>query len=131
MSIKKRNIIIAAVVLILSFLTASVIMSINKYTDTHTWATIRITGEINSDTADSFDEEHEYLKGDNITIGNNILVITDISTDGTVKFSVKQGHLYNESGKTVDSDTIIKKTKSNYKLDNGYVSLTVTDNRYQ
>ena len=127
----KRIIIILAAVFIVAFLIFSVIKSINKYVDTHTWATIRITGELNSDTADSFDEEHEYLKGDAITIGNVILDITDISTNGTVDFSVKQGHLYNEAGKTIDSDNIIKKTKSNYKLDNGYVSLTVTDNRYQ
>ena len=135
MSIKsKRNkifIIILAVIFILSFLAISVIMSIKKYHDTHTWATIRITGEINSDTADSFDDKHEYSIGDTITIGNVILDITDISTNGNVEFSVKQGHLYNEERKTIESDNILKNTKSNYKLDNEYVSLTVTDNRFQ
>lgn len=106
-------------------------MSINKYVDTHTWATIRITGEIKSDTSDSFVYEHEHLKGDTITIGSAILLITDISTDGTVEFSVKQGYLYNEAGKSIYSDTIVKNTKSNYKLNDGYVSLTVISNRYQ
>ena len=59
------------------------------------------------------------------------LYITDISTNGTVTFSVQQGYLYNEAGKNIDEDTIFKGSKSNYKLNNGVVSLTVTDNRCQ
>lgn len=132
MGIKKRNkIIIIAVVFLLALITASVIRSVHKYVDTHTWATIRMTAEINSDTPDSILYEHEYLKGDNIVIGNVTLAITKISTDGTVTFSVQQGELYNEAGKSIDADTIFKNAQSNYKLNDGVMSLTVTSNRYQ
>lgn len=132
MSAKNKIIIsIVVVVFILAFLVFSTIRSINKYVDTHTWATVHVTGESNSIASDSFDYEYEYLKGDIIDIGNVKLYITDISTNGTVTFSVQQGYLYNEAGKTIDEDTIFKASKSNYKLNNGIVSLTVTDNRYQ
>lgn len=95
---------IIAAVLVLALLMTLFIVSINHYFDTHTWATICISGEINSDTFDSFAEEHEYLKGDNIEFGNVILVITDI---------------------------IVKGVKANYKLNDGTVYLIVNSNRYQ
>ena len=131
---KKRKrfiIIIITAVLISAFLTALVIISIKKYSDTHTWATIRIAGSTDPASSGSFDYLNEYLKGDSIVVGDVILEITDISIDGTVAFSVRQGDLYNGSGKTIEADTVIKDVKSNYKLDNGAFSLTVTDNRYQ
>ena len=128
---KRFKIIIIILAVILTFLIVSAIKSVNKYIDTHTWATISITGTINSDTSGSFNYEHEYLKGDIIKIGNVILNITDISHDGTVSFSVQQGELYNEEGETIDADTIFKDAKSNYKLHNGFLSLNVTSNRYQ
>ena len=51
---KKFKIIIIILTVILTFLIVSVIKSVNKYIDTHTWATISITGTINSDTSGSF-----------------------------------------------------------------------------
>ena len=122
---------IVAVVFILAFLAVSAIRSINKYVDTHTWATIHVTGESSSIASGSFDHKHEYLKGDIIDIGNVKLYITDISTNGTVTFSVQQGYLYTEAGQPIVEATIFKGSKSNYKLKDGVVSLTVTDNRCQ
>lgn len=130
----KRNKIIIAILVaffILSALTVFSIMSINKYIDTHTWATICVKGTIDQDNTDSFNFEREYLKGDAIAFGNVILDITDISHDGTVTFSVRQGDLYNETGKNIDGDTISKDAGSDYLINNGSVSLTVTNNRYE
>lgn len=123
---RKRFLIIGVATLILAFLAISVVRSINKYIDTHTWATIHVFCKSSSDVTETFDYEHEYLKGDTITLGNVKLDITDITTDGTVTFSVYQGELYDENGEVIDADTIYKDTKSNYKLNNGVVSLTVT-----
>ncbi len=128
---RKRFIIIGVAALILVLLAISVVRSINKYIDTHTWATIHVLCQSNSDDTETLDYEHEYLKGDIITFDNVKLDITDITTDGTVTFSVYQGELYDEKGEVIDTDTIFKDSKSNYKLINGSVSLTVTDNRYQ
>lgn len=129
---KKKIIIIFVTVLVLALSAVAVaVAEINKYIDTHTWATVSISGEINSDTADAFSEQREYLKGDRISFSNVILDITDITHNGEVTFSVEQGNLYNEMGEAIGKDTLTKGEKSNYKLDNGTVSLTVTDNRYQ
>lgn len=130
---KKKKIIISVIVVLVSILTTVIfaVVEMNIYIDTHTWATVSISGEIHSDTADAFSEQYEYLKGDTISFGNVILDITDITHDGEVTFSVKQGNLYNDSGEAVSKDMLIKGVKSEYKLENGTVYLTVTANRYQ
>lgn len=130
---KKKKIIISVIVVLLSILTTViyVVVEMNVYIDTHTWATVSISGEIHSDTADAFSEQHEYLKSDSISFGNVILDITDITHDGEVTFSVKQGNLYNDTGEAVTKDTLTKGVQSIYKLDNGTVYMTVTANRYQ
>lgn len=131
---KKKKIIITVVIAVLVLVLAAVLLAvieINKYIDTHTWATVSISGEIHSDTADAFSEQHEYLKGDSISFGNVTLDITDITHDGEVTFSVEQGNLYNNTGEAVTKDTLTKGEMSSYKLDSGTVSLTVTANRYQ
>lgn len=130
---KRNKIMIAIIIFVLVFalLTTLFIVSIRHYLATHTWATISVSGEINSDTSDAFIEEHEYLKGDTIAFGNVILVITDITHDGTVAFSVQQGNLYNDAGEIVDADIIEKGVKEYYKLNDGTASIVVTSNRYQ
>lgn len=122
--------IIAAATLLAALITVAVI-SIDHYIDTHTWATVYITGEINSDTSDAFAEEHEYLKGDKISFAGITLKITDITHDGTVTFSVEQGNLYNKSGEAVNSGVITKNELEHYKIDKGTVYLRVIRNRYQ
>lgn len=124
-------IIIGMILILVSSAIYIVVYEINYYVDTHTWATVSISGELSSDTSDAFSEEHEYLKGDKIVFGNVILYITDITHDGTVTFSVEQGELCNEAGETVKTAQIKKGVTSGYKLKNGAVSLTVSSNRYQ
>lgn len=130
---KKKNIfvIISVLVIVIALIILFAILSISRYMDTHTWATISVSGEINSFQTDAFAYEQEYLKGDNISFGDIILNITDITHDGTVEFEVQQGDLLNADGETVDTGTLVKNGRADYKLNNGYVSLIVIDNRYQ
>ena len=130
----KKNMAIKIIVIVVAFIFAllavSTIGSIKRYHDKYTWAKISVTGKIYSDTSSSFSNEYECLKGDTIPIDDVTLIITNITTDGTVTFSVQKGDLYDESGKKIDDDTIFLNAKSNYKLNNGVVSLTVTNNWY-
>lgn len=129
----KKLIFITVGVILILVLSAllGVSYEIDHYIDTHTWATVRVSGEIDSDTSDAFSEEHEYLKGDRISFGNVILDITDITHDGTVIFSVEQGELFNKAGETISSDELKKGVTSEYKLNNGTVYFMVTSNRYE
>lgn len=130
----KRNVLfigIIVVVMVLAILAVIFITSINHYFDTHTWATVSVSGEINLDASDAPVKEQEYVKGDNIILGSVILKITDITHDGTVTFSVQQGNLYKEAGGAVNSDTLVKGVKANYKMDEGTVSLIVNSSRYE
>lgn len=135
MNSKKKKkifiIIISAVVIVIALIIVLAILSISRYMDTHTWATISVSGEMNSFPTDDFAYEQEYLKGDNISFGDIILNITDITHDGTVEFEIQQGDLLNADGESVNDGILVKSDRADYKLNDGYVSLVVTDNRYQ
>ena len=133
MTKKKKIIIISTIVAVFIIIGLIVfgVWEIQQYTDRNTWATIRVTGAVQSDTADAFESEQECLKGDTLSFAGVILRITDIRHDGTVSFSVEQGKLLNENGAAVSSGMLVKKTGTDYRLDNGYVTLTVTSNRYR
>ena len=115
--------------MLLACMAICVIVSINHYFDQNTRATILVSGEIHSDTADAFVEEHEYLKGDRITFGTVILEVTQIEHDGTVSFSVKQGRLYDEAGNEIRTGILSRGEKVRYRIENGQVFLSVTGNR--
>ena len=105
--------------------------SVRRYMDRNTWATVSVTGEIHSDTDEAFAEEHEYLKGGSILFEDVILRVEKITHAGTVTFSVKQGTLCSEAGETVTTGVIERDVQSHYRLNNGSVTLTVTNNRYR
>ncbi len=138
MTVEKKEklgmiILIAAiiVVLIVVFIIGFFALEVKRYIDTHTWATIRVSGEINSDTAGAFTDEQECLKGDTISFGGIILNITDITHDGTVTFEVQQGDLLNADGEFVSEETLVLGNKADFKWNDGHVSLVVSSNRYQ
>lgn len=129
---KKRIIRVFVIFAILLAITAIIsVHGINRYIDTHTWATISISGENHSDTYDAFNEEHEYLKGERIQIAKISLLITDIDHNGDVAFKVDRGSLFDDDGKEIKKDTISKNIKKSYKTDNGYIDLLVTGSRYE
>ncbi|MDO5154939.1 MAG: hypothetical protein Q4D51_03145 [Eubacteriales bacterium] len=108
-----------------------VIGSINRYHDTHTWASIQITGVLETDTSDAFEQSDEYLKGDAITVGDALLRIDDIKHNGTVTFHVERGKLTDENGEEVKTGTITYQKKERYYLEHGTVQLQVISNRYE
>ena len=133
MTQKKKTIIIvtlAGVFVIIGLIVFGV-WAIQQYMDRNTWATVRVTGTAQSDTADAFESEQECLKGDTLSFAGVILRITDIRHDGTVTFSVEQGKLLNENGAAVTSGKLVLHEKADYKLTNGWVQLTVISNRYR
>lgn len=108
-----------------------IITSVNRYCDTHTWATIQITGVLETDTADAFEQDEEHLKGDTISVGDVVLKIDKIKHDGTVNFHVEQGKLTDENGEEVKRGTITYHKKEHYHLENGAVQFQVIGKRYQ
>ena len=130
---KRKKAAVAAIIVFALLIALAVLLvtELNRYTDTHTWATVSVSGEIHADTDEAFSEAHEYLKGDTVTFGGVTLKITDITHDGTVTFSVQQGELFTQSGEAVSGGSIVRDEKTYYTIQNGTVVLTVTDNRYQ
>ena len=128
---KKTLIIIIAAVFIIIGIAVFAVWGIQHYMDKNTWATVRVTGTAQSDTADAFEGDQECKKDDTLSFAGVRLRITDIRHDGTVTFSVEQGKLLDENGAAVTSGKLILREKADYKLTNGWVQLTVISNRYR
>lgn len=133
---KKAVVIIVSVlsILLISFALLIKIFLLNpyfKYIDTHTWATVMVSGELQSDADGEFELTQEYLKGDTITVGDVTLIITYIGTGGTVDIKVQNGNLYDKEGNTVKKFTITPNTQAHFVMDDGTINFRVVSNRYQ
>lgn len=134
----KRKKIFKTVIIIIAILFGLIMLgcflvycSVRKYIDTHSWATITVSGEVNAETSDAFMETREYLQGEIIAFDSVSLEIKDITHDGTVDFIVVHGHIYDESGKEVREDTIYKGEKEYYKINHGTFCISVDSSRYE
>ena len=104
---------------------------VEEYIDTHTWATVTISGLGENGFSDDYNQQKECRKGDRISIGNVTLLVENVTHKGTVSFSVKQGEFTDESGNVISKDELILKTEKNYRVGNDVFSLCVTSNRYE
>lgn len=128
---KKILITIPAIILLCVLLYNYFIVSISKYVDTHTWATIRVSGEVNTDILMPCEFDQECLQGDTVSIDNVILLVTDITHEGEISFEVKQGNLMDSDGNPIDKVTLTKEKEKEFRIDNGSLSMVVVSNRYQ
>ena len=133
---KKTVIIIASVVIVLSVLYGLFVMVflVNPYftyINTHTWATVTIKGELQSDAAGDFELTQEYLQGDTITVGEVTVLIMDIGSEGTVDLKVQSGNLYDSEGNQVKKFSINLDKQAHFTMDDGRVNFMVISNRYE
>lgn len=128
---KITALVLGLVLLLLGAIGAMIWRSIQIYSDTHTWATVAVAGEHHGDTDDAYSDQREYLKGEQLSVGTLTLVITDITHDGTVTFRVKYGELTDQSGASVEEDTLTLNQVKYYSTSEDSFSLRVTSNRYQ
>lgn len=127
----KIVLIIAAVIcVLLGGLAVITIKYINHYTDTNTWATIVVDNGLQA-SEDGFISEEEYLKGDTIRIGSATLEIEDITHEGETTLSVQSGDVYNSNGEFVETFVINYDQQAGLTIDDEYVRLYVSNNKYR
>ncbi len=127
----KIILIFAAVILILlGGLAVITIRYINHYTDTNTWATIVIDHGLQA-SEDGFYLEEEYLKGDIIHIGTATLEIEDITHQGETTIRVQSGDVYNSNGESVETFVINYDKQAGLTIDDEFVRLYVSNNKYR
>lgn len=107
-----------------------------KYGDTHTWATIRVTGAVETEASDVFEESREFLQGDTYQLRSATVIIKDITTAGevTIKFEPEVNNL--DTRELIAEAVIGKQDVLNVKeiCDNGDCAtwqIRVISNRYQ
>lgn len=128
---KKTAIVIGAVVLLAAIIAGVIGLSVKKYIDTHTWATIRIVEAINAETSDVFVDSKEYSKGDTVSLDSVTLLIEDITHDGVVTISCSEEVTDSITGETVNSFTINCGEGYSFKEKNGSVTIFVDSRRYE
>ncbi|MBP3273114.1 MAG: hypothetical protein J6M17_12970 [Ruminococcus sp.] len=132
---KSRNIEIAVmgtiIVAVILTIFAILKMSAGRYAGKECIASIMVSGETHTDTADAFEEKHEYRKGDSISFAGVSLKITDITRHGEVCFTVESGSLYDSNKNAVTSAALIRDEAAYYSTDNGTVKLLVINTEFQ
>ena len=128
--IKIVSIIAAVICVLLGGLTVITIKYINYYTDTNTWATIVIDHGLQA-SEDGFYSEEEYLKGDIIHIGKATLEIEDITHQGETTIRVQSGDVYNSNDESVETFVINYDKQAGLTIDDEFVRLYVSNNKYR
>lgn len=106
------------------------------YMDTNTWATVRFTGTVESDTSDEYEESREFLKGDTYQLHSTTITIEDITHDGEVTIKFKPAVKNADTGEEIKSAVIDKNNGLNIEEicangDSASWQLRVTNNRYR
>ena len=104
---------------------------LRQYFDNNTWATVTVNGTSDGETADTYYDDQECLKGDRISISTLTLEVTNVEHDGTLSFTVKSGELKDESGNKIQKDVLEKGVMKSYKSGSDSFTLCVTSNRYR
>ena len=133
---KKILVVLGVLLIILVALFIWVWASLKHYMETNTWATIWITGTVEADTVDAFDESREFLKGDTYRLHSTKITIGDITHDGETKLYFDPSVINADTGEQIKSAIIDKNNGISIKevCDNGDSAswqLRVTGNKYR
>ncbi len=106
------------------------------YMETNTWATIWITGTVEADTTDAFDESREFLKGDTYQLHSTKITIGDITHDGETELYFDPAVRNADTGEMIKSVVIDKNNGINIEEvctngDSASWQLRVTGNKYR
>jgi len=132
---KKRFIFLIVVFILIVLFCTFTWIQIEKYHDTHTWATVEINARWMNENGDQVGAggSKELLKGDRIDSYLGFFTVIDISHDGTIAIYLNSDEFSDENGNKVLTDIIhLNETKFYYDgSKDKYTSITVISNRYQ
>ena len=133
---KKFFVVLGVLLIIMVAFCIWVWASIKHYMETNTWATIWITGTVDADTADAFDESREFLKGDTYQLHSTKITIGDITHEGETKLYFEPAVINTDTGEKVSSVVIDKNKGININEvctngDSASWQLRVTGNKYR
>ena len=141
MEVKKKNSkrnIIAMTIIMLIILVFSLFLykQVTKYFDTHTWATLQVSGTVMSETADAVEERREFLQGDTYSLHNTEVIIMDITHDGEVTMKFEPAVINSETDEQIETIVIGEKDLLNIKEvcsdgDSASWQFRVVSHRYQ
>lgn len=135
---RKKKILVALGVLLILMIGVLLIgiWYAKHYMETNTWATIWITGTVEADVVDAFDESREFLKGDTYRLHSTKITIGDITHDGETELYFEPAVRNADTGEMIKSVVIDKNNGINIEEvctdgDSASWQLRVTGNKYR
>lgn len=110
--------------------------SVQKYIDTHTWATISVMTSLETDVSEVTVDEVEVLQGDVFSLHQTEVTVLDVAHDGTVKLAFSPEVTDTASGEEIDNAVLTTASSCSLKEhcingDSSSVRLCVVSHRYQ
>lgn len=130
---KKKSLVITSIIIVLlAILCSCGYIAINRYFDTHTWATLRIAETVNADTNDVFEQRVEFLKNDTYPLYATVITIEDITHDGTVTMLFSPAVIDSSTGEEISTVTLKYNEAISFKEnENASGMVQVVNFRYQ
>lgn len=130
---KKKAIIITSIIIIfVAIICVLGYVAVNSYSDTHTWATLRIVETVDTDTNDAFEQRAEFLKNDTYSLYATVITIENITHDGTVTMSFSPAVINSSTGEEISTVTLKYSEAISFKEnENASGMVQVVSFRYQ
>ncbi|MBQ7980050.1 MAG: hypothetical protein IJ305_00415 [Oscillospiraceae bacterium] len=129
---KKFLVITSVIIVLLAILCGCGYIAINRYFDTHTWATLRITETVNADTNDVFEQRVEFLKNDTYSLYTTVITIEDITHDGIVTMSFSPAVIDSSTKEEISTVTLKYSEAISFKENESAAAMIqVVNFRYQ
>ncbi len=103
---KKSIVITSSIIIFVAIICVLGYVAVNSYSDTHTWATLRIAETVNTDTNDAFEQRAEFLKNDTYSLYATVITIEDVTHDGTVTMSFSPAVIDSSTGEEISTVTL-------------------------
>ena len=125
---KKIIVCLTAAGLLLGILTG-IVLGVMRFRQNqhHYTVTVWLKGAMDNAASSGFAQTSRCSAGDDISFAEVVLRVTKVSGDGTLKFTVEQGSLYNAEKETVKNGTLSCDVNADYRFDGGSVSLKTSD----
>ncbi len=128
-NMKKVTIIILMVLTVGGIFIGSIVHSLINYHNKNTWANITAV-YVKGDESFELSTDKDYMKGDKLEIGDNVIEISWVEHENKAKFRVISGEVSDKTGKSVVYGYLYEGVDNEFAVDGGELHINVNWIRY-
>lgn len=123
-NMKKLTIIILMVLTVGGIFIGSIVHSLINYHNKNTWANITAV-YVKDGEAFELATDKDYMKGDQLEIGDNVIEISWVEHENKAKFGVISGEVSDKTGKSVVYGYLYEGVDNEFAIDGGELYINV------